>query len=203
MDIKLSANANTFTQSETVTFLMQEYNKCFDHLKHYDAVQNTLMTYSLTGYIAIISGLYTIFRNDTSILRNWFLIVVVILALFVGILVLSLSLKNRIYFVVTARQINSIRNYILNNSELNFIKYNKMYTGPKYPKAFSWGSTHFFYTLIVIVLNSFFIAAGILIYAHLIHGVVLQIAFNYGGIGMIVAIFLQIIISYKYLQNYS
>ena len=64
--------------------------------------------------------------------------------------------------MVVARQINSIRNYFLNNTdgEIDFIKYNKLYVDPNYPPAFHLSSTHARLFILVAILNGGFGGAG-------------------------------------------
>lgn len=158
-----------FTKKESVNFLLCEFNQSFQHLRHYDQIQNLIISLSLSWYTAIFTLAYIIYNYKTdSDIKYKFLVTLFIIAFFAGIIVLLLFVRNRLYYTIIAQQVNTIRNYFLNNSELNFVKYNKSYINPNKPKNFHLWSTDSMYICIVALINSILAGIGFLIYFYFI-----------------------------------
>lgn len=152
---KLELDGNNFTKEESMDFLINEYNQCFEQMRHYDNVQGFMMSFGISFYTAIATLMYFIYKqNIVEPMKHNYIKFVILLAFYVGLLLFFFFIRNRRYFAIVARQVNSIRNYFLNNSELNFIMYNKMYIDPENPKYLNFWSTDTIYLSIFIVMNS-------------------------------------------------
>lgn len=191
-----------FTVQESVEFLLAEYEQSFQHLRHYDSTQNTIMTFSITGYAAIFAAAYAFYQYDSqSIAKFLFISLILLLSAIAGILVLSLFSRNRLYYTIVTKQVNSIRNYFLNNSELDFLTFNKSYLNPEKPLNFNPISTYSMYIYLVCILNSSLLGSGIYIFTHFVFGKNYTFSL-YSGLGLgFVILVLQLFMVIKYLKR--
>ncbi len=153
-----------FNEKESVNFLIAEFNQSFEQLRHYDKIQSSLINFSLTGYTAIFSLSYAIYEfvKDYNF-KFTILSLLLIISSFMGFILLLSFVRNRLYYTVIAKQINSLRNYFLNNSKLNYIKFNKSYLSPDNPKNYNIWSTDSIYIYLISLLNSILLGSGVFI----------------------------------------
>ncbi len=186
-EIKLKANT-PFDNEASIGFLESEYAQCFEQMRHYDTVETSFIGFALTGYVAVVSGLSALSKYlEAEAYRDIVIGGLLLLAFFIGIVVLTLMVRNRVYFVVMARQVNSLRNYFLNNIEKDFIKYNKCYTDPHYPPAFNLSSTYTLLFFFIAILNAGLGGAG----SYLI---IKYFTAAGGGLGWIISLVIAILI---------
>lgn len=149
MKIHLGSNSK-FDKEQSVEFLLSEYAQCFEQMRHYNDTSISLTKFAFTGFIAVASGAFALFKYlEGEIYQNIVIGSVLLLTFVVGVIVLSLMLRNRVYFIVVTRQVNSLRNYFLSNMEMDYLKYNVCYTDPDFPRAFSPRSSYTFLLAIV------------------------------------------------------
>ncbi len=146
MKMHLGSNAK-FDKEQSVGFLVSEYEQCFEQMRHYNDISISLTKFAFTGFVAITSGAFALFKYlEGEIYQSTVVGSILLLTFFVGVIVMTLMLRNRVYFVVVTRQVNSLRNYFLSNMEVDYLKYNVCYTDSDFPRAFSlWSS----YTLLL------------------------------------------------------
>ena len=82
-----------------------------------------------------------------------------IISFLIGLLLLSLAVRNRAYFVPVTRQVNRIRKYFKENMEIEF-NFGDMYLNPAYPKYFNAFSTYSLTFYLMSLLNSVIISVG-------------------------------------------
>jgi hypothetical protein len=147
----------------TNQYLHKEYELCFEQLRFYDERHNTTLKFlfSLTSAVATAEfAIYKFLQGPTQgfFASQAFLSSVV----FVATLLLYLSmLRNRIYFVYTARQLNAIRAYLM-KTEAEEFNNNQLFTSTDFP-ALKILSVHTIQLLGVVIISSLF--AGALAYA--------------------------------------
>ena len=202
-EIKLPANIQ-FNKEDAAAFLISEYEQCFEHMRHYDGIEISFIKFALTGYVALGSAMFALFKYmEGATYRDIVIGGILLSALCVGLVILTLMLRNRVYFVVVARQVNSLRNYFLNNMERDFIKYNKCYIDPYFPRAFSPFSTYTLLFTIVALLNGALGGLGsylVITYAKAAEGGVSWV------IGLVIAIALvlaQLVAAFCYLRKHD
>ncbi len=162
-------SANIFDKNNTKEFLVAEYQECFDHMRHYDLIEIDLVKFAFSGYIALITASFALLQylkdNPRGILYVGVLLGLGFLA---GLIILAFAVRNRSYYVIVARQVNSIRKYFLENAEIDFIKYNKCYLDPTKPSNFNPKSTYAFLIYLLISFNASILFAALFLIAKFI-----------------------------------
>ncbi|MBK6629396.1 MAG: hypothetical protein IPJ87_01630 [Flavobacteriales bacterium] len=153
-------------QDEAVKFLERDFSESYGQLRHYDTQITDLMKFSVTLYIATLSaaiGVYQFslekgFRLDLAVKA------LLISGLLAGLLMLWLLVRSRVYFVRVARYINEHRHFFTRVKPLGFPNDSAMYTDAKYPKYFSWGSSHSVFAYVASAMNASLLAT--LLFVH-------------------------------------
>lgn len=143
-------------------FLYKEYQLCFEQLRYYDTRHTDLLKYSFTLTTSIAAAQFTIYKVLGSASNNFyasqvFLSTIVFIA---SLLLFFGMLKNRVYFVMVARQINAIREYML-TTEASGFKNNQLYTSTTFP-VLNLSSIHTFQLIGIALISSLF--AGSIVY---------------------------------------
>lgn len=137
-------------------FLELDFVQCFTQMRHYEAQNLDVLKFTFTAYVALIGvavGLYQFSKKEgldlipvsTAILSTGFLF---------GIFMLSLIVRNRVYFVVVARYVNEHRKHFLKSKPLGFENRAKMYVSTDHPRFFNWRSGQSFQFYLLSLLNS-------------------------------------------------
>lgn len=191
-----------FSQQESVDFLITEYEQCFEQMRHYDTTQNALLTFALTGYISIFAATYAIYQYSTdNPIKYTFLTLIFLLSSLAGITILIAFTRNRIYYTAVAKQVNRIRSYFLDNSELDYIKYNNCYTSYNKPKNFHWLSTYSMYIIVISLLNASLCGCGITIFNRFTFKRSFNISLIQGIVLGLILLILELIFSIRYLNS--
>lgn len=145
-----------------VTFLMQEFNQCFTQMRHYDSKRITLAQYAFSFYSAIVTAtiaLNKFFYYERNIYNiDFSLTLLLLLGSVIGFAIVVILVRNRIYFVMVAKQVNSIRNTLLNLSSLSQIKFDNFCpTNTNKPKLYNVESTHLKLIFLLSLINSVFL----------------------------------------------
>jgi len=179
-----------FSIQQSADFLVTEYEQSFEHLRHYDSTENTIMASSFTGYIAVFTAAYALYQYSSHVwVKFLFISIIFFISAIVGTLVLSLFVRNRLYYTIIAKQVNSIRNYFLNNSELDFIKFNQSYLSPDRPLNFNPISTYSVYMYLICIFNSSLFGSGGLVFTHFTIGKDYNFSISIGiGIGLVILV---------------
>lgn len=191
-----------FSMQESFDFLVTEYEQSFKHLVHYDSIQNTVMTFSFTGYIAVFTTAFAFYQyNSQGWMKFLFISIIFFLSGIVGVVILSVFTRNRLYYTVIAKQVNSLRNYFLSNSKLDFIKFNKAYLNPNRPLNFNPISTYSMYMYLICIFNSTLLGLGILVFTHFIMGKNYIFSISTSIIIGLVILVLELVIAINYLKK--
>lgn len=191
-----------FSTQESVEFLIAEYNQSSENLRHYSKIQNSIVSFSLTGYITLLAAIYAIYQFDSqSYMKYVFLILILLLSFIAGCIILMFFIRNRMYFTVVAKQVNSLRNYFLSNSELDFINYNKSYFSHDRPRNYNPLSIDFMYIYVVSLLNSSLVSIGFALFLHYIFYIRTDISIIFAVIVYILSEITQIYLVIKHLKD--
>ena len=145
---------STFNKKESLEYLISEYQQCFEHMRHHNNISISLAKFVYTILAALGSGAFVLFKFLEGEVYQYLVVGSMLLfALVIGIVFSALMVKNRIYFIVVARQVNSIRSYIISRMELDFSKYNKCYLDSSTPKAFNLNSSYLLILFMISLLN--------------------------------------------------
>lgn len=141
-------------------FLHKEYEMCYAQLRFYDNRQTNLMKFLFAITTSSAGGIFAVYKffgaatKDFHTALCFFAFVVAI-----GAALLTLSMvQNRLYFVYIARQINSIRGFLLSSEAPDF-KGNQLYTSSDF-SAIKPFSIHTIQLLGSTILTSGFISVG-------------------------------------------
>jgi hypothetical protein len=181
-----------------LSYLIKEYEECFEQLRYYDTRQTDFIKYYYTLASAVIAALFALFKflnlPDKS---NAFYDSIILLAAIVfiaGILFYIGMLQNRIYFVLVARQINAIRGCLL-GTDPGFI--NQMYTSTNL-RVYRGGSLHTVEIFGVTLTSSIFGAA-------LVFGICARLAlpapFVLSGTCFVLIVVIQVVLGISYLRK--
>ena len=147
-------------QQEAVKFLEHDFNQCFTQMRHYDAQIWETCKFTFTAYTTLLGVSVALYQY--SIDKHVNLIPAAIMALFVGlvvgVLLLSFTVRNRVYFVVVTRYVNEHRRLFLSHKPLGFQNVTRMYTNPNQPPFFDPASSQSWICYTIAGLNSLLVA---------------------------------------------
>lgn len=197
------SNAKVFDKNATKDFLLSEYQECFNHMRHYDSIEIDFIKFSFSGYIALIGGSFALMQYlKENPQGNLYIATVLLLGFLGGLILLAFAVRNRAYYVIVARQVNTIRKYFLEKSDLDFIKYNKCYLNESKPQNFNLKSTYTFLISLLIIFNTVILSGAMLVFTkHILTGTFGWPHFLIGIVVIIVSIFLQFKFSIDYLRK--
>lgn len=153
----------------SVQFLSKEYEFACSQMKYYDGAIFDYLKYLFIAYTAIISVVGILEKLGVSGSANYLLASELLLftGFCIGVIIVIMIMKTRLYFVVVARYANNLRKFFLEKQDkaLNpgFKNESHMWADPKIPHyAFSLNSAHTWILIIPIILNA--IVFSVLIY---------------------------------------
>jgi hypothetical protein len=152
-------------EGEAIKFLERDFNQCFQQIRHYDVQLFDIVKFVFTGYITLIGIAFGIYRYGIE--KNLDIILpaksILIIGYVLGVLLMSIVVRNRVYFVVLNRYINEQRHMFLKVKPFGFENRSKMYDDYTQPPFFNWRSSHSWFLYIIASLNSTLLAAFIFI----------------------------------------
>ncbi|KNZ68181.1 hypothetical protein Tfer_3283 [Thermincola ferriacetica] len=191
-----------FSEQEASEFLITEYNQSFEQMRHYHSTQNSLITFSLTGYIAVFTATFALYQSKSGgSIKYLFILLIFLLSFIVGLTILTAFVRNRIYFTIVAQQVNSIRNYFLCNSTLDFILYNKGYLRHDRPRNFNPISPYSIYIYVISLFNSSLLSSGIILLTHFIFQLAVGSSIIWGIVFGFVSFTIQLYMTIKCFKN--
>ena len=149
---------------EAAKFLERDFNQCFMQLRHYDSQIWNVCRFAFTTYITVLGaalGLYQ-YSEDKSLNLIPAAIGVLGAGLFLGLLLYSLVIYNRAYYVLICRYINEHRQLFLEGKPLGFENVSGMYMNSAIPPYFNWRSWQSCLCYIIALLNA--LLAALLIF---------------------------------------
>ena len=151
---------------EAAKFLERDFNQCFAQMRHYDSQIWNVCRFTFTAYIAILGTAIGMYRYSTeeSIDLTQAAMFVLGAGLVLGLLIYSLVIRNRVYYVLVCRYINEHRKLFLESKPLGFENISGMYVNPALPPYFNWQSWQSWLCYIIAVLNAL-LAALLIFYA--------------------------------------
>ena len=160
----------------SVSFLENDFNQCFQQVRHYDSQIFNIFKYLATFYTTVAGvavGLYQ-FSIEKNVDIRTALLIGLSIALMFGIFMFPLIIRNRVYFVICMRYINEHRGFFLSTKPLGFENKCGMYTDYKQPPFFSIFSSH----------------SGLLYVLSMLNSLLLGVIFYIGNINLIISIFI-------------
>ena len=172
-------------------------------MRHYNDTVISLAKFVFSILAALISGAFALFQYFSGEMYQHAITGSILLfSLVIGLAFLGLIVRNRLYFITVAKQVNSLRNYFLNNMELDYLKYNVCYTNPNLPKALNPWSVYTIMFWLLSLVNGFLAASSFSLFIN--HFIVE--AWNYWLLSLIIGLLvtaIQIIIICFSLKKYD
>ena len=124
-------------KKDAIAFLLTDFNKSIDLIQHYDKVGIGILKFTFGMYAAIIGAVITLLKLDSNIgepnvigdLEKW-TATLLFISVFIGWVLEAMFIRNRCYFVLSARYVNEIRKYFIGNNQAGFKNESKMCRAP-------------------------------------------------------------------------
>jgi len=148
---------------EKYSFLLNDFNQCFQQLRHYDSQIVDIFKWGFALYTFIIAtsiGLYQ-FGKEKVIDFSLSTTALLLLGVINGFILLMLMIRNRKYYVRVCRYINEQRCFFFEKLQTNFENLSGMYVDRQYPEYVNWRSTHSFFLYICTLFNSLLLSVAI------------------------------------------
>lgn len=161
-------------RKEAIRFLGRDFGESFTQLREYDRQLWEITKFSFLQLVGSIGAVWAVFSlasgkdAPTMLTSLWKLVgsIILIISGLFGLLAVQYILRQRVYFVATARYINDHRDFFLSTMPIGFRNRSKYYTNYKQPKAFDKGSTQLLSTYFICVVNSLVFGFGVGLLAH-------------------------------------
>jgi hypothetical protein len=172
------------TEKEFAAFLGRDVSECFAQMRHYDGQIIEICKFAFGAYTAAIGGALALYKYGQESDFDYRTAAAASLgvAWLLGSVMFSLVVRNRVYFVVLARYVNSHRRFFLSQQPLGFSNETQMYDDPNLPPFFNWRSSQSFQFYILALLNS--VLVGLLV-LFLTNGVCLFYTLG-SGVGLLI-----------------
>ena len=127
--------------------LIEDFSQSMEMHRHYDTLNWQITKFAFGEIIVAIGACWTVFSLDkgqSNTNLKWLVMFLICLASWLfGILSIYTIVKNRRYFVRTARHINELRHHVLKRNPYGFKNAAHFWEDPNYPKVRDWSSTQF------------------------------------------------------------
>lgn len=128
--------------------LIEDFSQSMEMHRHYDSMNWQITKFAFGEILVAIGACWTLFSLEKAPESlpnlNWIAMCIICLASWLfGILSLYTIVKNRRYFVRTARHINELRHHVLLRKPYGFTNEAHFWEDPTYPEVRDWGSTQF------------------------------------------------------------
>jgi|GEM_PF-1185441 len=147
---------DTLRTEAAVRFLDTDFSECFAERRRFDSLIWEVTKFTFTAYSAMLAaavGLYT-FSLQQQVDLVPAAIALLSVGVVVGLFMLLLLVRTRVYFVIVTRYINEQRRHFLSDHPVGFENQSMMLTDVDRPAFFSTRSTHAWAALLVIALNA-------------------------------------------------
>ena len=160
-------------EQEGIDFLLVEHGKTLDLIQHYDNIRVSHMRFAASYHSVIGTLVFAIYRylylsdqqsNAVAHEVPIFLGIFLIISFLVGIASVAMLAQNRSYFVIAARQANTIRGTLFKRGSLASSIQSVFPTDPEKPKMFNPKSTHLVTIFLLVIVNSISFCFGILFF---------------------------------------
>ncbi len=173
-------------------------------MRHYDNIVMSLNRYLFTFFAAIFTASIALYQYLANMpYQNMVMGIISILSFVVGGLLLVLILRNRHYYTIVTRQVNSIRNYFLNNMDLDFSQYNVSYTNPDEPRLWNMLSSYALIYFIAGLINALLAGTSYLFLYAYSKGVTIEEIWLSGVLIAVATFVLEVIVMTSYFSSHK
>ena len=149
-------NEKKMNETDSLSFLLSEYNQCYEHMRHYDTTRLSLVKFTLSFYSIIATIVFAILEYYSDKSNNDIYLNMGLVLFFVwlsGLFIITMLSRNRVDFVKVARQVNSIRKELI---ALNRISFKNFLYVDDFPDAYNPKSTHILLLYFISFVNAVF-----------------------------------------------
>lgn len=154
----------TDRQKEEAKFLERDFNQCFQQARHYDGQILDICKFAFTAYTAITGASLALYKygKDKDIDIDYRLPAgsLLLVGFLIGICLLALVVRNRVYFVLVTRYVNEHRKHFLDAEPLTLKINTRIYRNPMQPSYFNWHSSQSLLLYVLAILNSVLLGLG-------------------------------------------
>lgn len=139
-----------------LTFLQADFDRCFEQARYYDSQSVDIFKFLATFFTIVAGGGIGLFEFavEKHVDLTFAIITGFLIALFFGLGLFGLVVRNRVYFVGCMRYINEQRHAFLALKPLGFRNVSGMYTDARHPRYFNWLSSQSFLMYAIAALNA-------------------------------------------------
>ena len=144
------------TEDEGAKFLARDFNQCFAQVRHYDSQIWAVFRFAFTAYTIILGTVIGVYQYSIDKSLNLIPAATCVLGvgLGLGLMIYSLVIRNRVYYVLVCRYINEHRRLFLEAKPLGFQNTSGMYINPTLPPYFNWRSWQSWLYYTIALLNA-------------------------------------------------
>jgi hypothetical protein len=152
---------------ELASFLVRDFEQCFQQMRHYDGQVLEMLKFAFTAYTALFGGALALYRYGVDARIDYRLpaSAILLIGFILGLCFIGIFTRNRVYYVAVARYVNEHRSFFLSHKPLGFQNRSEMYTDFTKPPFFHWRSSQTFLLVVLALLNT-----GLIVGAALISG---------------------------------
>ena len=160
-------------EQDSIDFLLVEYGKSVDLIQHYDNLRVSFMKFAFSYYSVVGTITFAVYRylrfkdqqsNSIELAVPIYLGFFLVIAFMVGIASVAILARNRKYFVIAARQANTLRGVLFNHGRLASNIKSAFPTDPDEPKVFNPASAHLITIFLLEIVNSISFSFAILFF---------------------------------------
>lgn len=145
--------------------LIEDFSQCMEMHRHYDSMNWHITKFAFGEILVAIGACWTVFnldmaKNTIPDLKWIVMLLICVTSLIFGLMAIFTIVKNRVYFVRTARHINELRHHVLQGHPYGFKNEAKFWEDSTYPTVKDKDSTQFVSLYMLIILNMFIAAAA-------------------------------------------
>lgn len=132
-------------------------------MRYYDGQIIDICKFAFTDYAAIVGAALTLYKYGADKGADFRAPAVSLLAigLLLGVCLLALMARNRVYFVVVTRYVNEQRQHFLTQKPLGFENKSRIFADPTEPPFFDWRSSQALLLYVLALMNSGLLAIAL------------------------------------------
>ncbi len=139
--------------------LIEDFSQSMEMHRHYDSLNWEITKFAFGEILVAIGACWTVFNldsaNETTPNLKWIVMSLICSSSWLfGMLSLYTIVKNRVYFVRTARHINELRNHVLIRQPYGFMNETHFWSNPTYPKVRDYRSTQYVSYYMIVILTT-------------------------------------------------
>lgn len=137
--------------------LIEDFSQSMEMHRHYDSLNWQITKFAFGEILVAIGACWTVFNLDfaseSAPNLKWIVMLLICSASWLfGMLSIYTIVKNRVYFVRTARHINELRNHVLRRKPYGFLNGTNFWANPQFPVVRDYRSTQYvsFYMMVIL-----------------------------------------------------